>query len=53
MVGKKSPQMKLSILPYPPMARGRGVVFFSRNGVVTIIGNSTGKYIDYRVKTKD
>ena len=24
-----------------------------RNGVVTIIGNSTGKCIDYRVKTKD
>ena len=27
--------------------------FSSRNGVVTIIGNSTGKCIDYRVKTKD
>ena len=26
--------------------------FSSRNGVVTIIGNSTGKCIDYRVKTK-
>ena len=27
--------------------------FSSRNVVVTIIGNSTGKCIDYRVKTKD
>ena len=27
--------------------------YSSRNGVVTIIGNSTGKCIDYRVMTKD